>query len=116
MKFLRKDKINAEDIFNQSYAWLQEKYNTSKNILTTASPFTQILKVLSEISELIFFYIESASSEWNFITAKNPTNVKGLARLVGHNATRGITASGKVSLKMKPGINGNYAGDYFFDK
>jgi len=113
MGFLQKSKINATEIFQQSYQYLVEKYEVSRNLLTAASPFTQLLLVSAEIGELIFFYIENALSELNFLKARNQENIAAKARLVGHNSTRGISATGKISLMIKPGAMDEFKGDYF---
>jgi hypothetical protein len=77
-------------------AFLVEKYGRSNvQQLTPASPFIQTLNVLGELSELNFLYIENAISELNIATAKNLDNVYGLARLTGHNPTRGFSPRGK---------------------
>jgi len=112
-KFLDKSRILAAQIFGQSFKYLVEKYNQSRNMLTPASPFTQILHVVSEISELIFMYLENALSELNILKAKNRDSVYGMARLTGHNPCRGISAFGKVGLKLKPGSEKEFTGDYF---
>ncbi len=111
-KFLSKERLLSAQIFGQAFKYLVEKYEQSKNILTPASPFSQILHVLSEISELIFYYIENALTELNFMTARNRESIYGLSRLTGHNPTRGISAFGKVALKLKSGIDKEIVGDY----
>lgn len=87
-------------------------YGQTKNVFTPASPYGQLLTVLSNIGELIFYYIESAISELNFATAKNVASIYGLSRLTGHNPTRAISAIGKIALVPRTdaaqGIQGNY--------
>ena len=112
-KFLTKDKLLSSQIFGQAFKYLVEKYQQSRNLLTPASPFTQILHVLSELGELIFFYIERALSEMNIMKAKNRDSIYGLSVLSGHNPTRPISATGKVGLKLKPGVETNFEGDFF---
>ena len=110
--YISKDKILASDLFNESYKYLVDVYGRSPDeLLSPSSPFVQVIGVLSEHSELIFQYIENAISELNISTARNKTNVNGLARLVGHNASRGIAAKGSVQLKMKHTIP-DFTGDY----
>lgn len=110
--YISKDKILAKDLFNESYKYLVDVYGRSPDEqLSPSSPFVQVIGVLSEHTELIFQYIENAISELNISTARNKTNVNGLARLVGHNPSRGIAAKGIVQLKMKHTIS-DFTGDY----
>lgn len=111
-KFLKKGRIIAAELFADAFTYLSEKYAQSRDLLTPASPFTQILLVVAELGEMIFYYIEAAVSEMNIFTAKNIDNIWGKARLTGHNPTRGIAAQGKISLKLKAGAENNFDGNY----
>lgn len=112
MGFLSKNAITALRIYTQAYNYMTKVYGQTKNVFTPASPYGQLLTVLSNIGELIFYYIESAISELNFATAKNVASIYGLARLTGHNPTRAISAIGKIALVPRTdaaqGIQGNY--------
>jgi hypothetical protein len=112
MGFLSKNAITALRIYTQAYNYMTKVYGQTKNAFTPASPYGQLLTVLSNIGELIFYYIESAISELNFATAKNVASIYGLSRLTGHNPTRAISAIGKIALVPKTdaaqGIQGNY--------
>lgn len=112
MGFLSKNAITALRIYTQAYNYMTKVYGQSKNVFTPASPYGQLLTVLSNIGELIFYYIESAISELNFATAKNVASIYGLSRLTGHNPTRAISAIGKIALVPRTdaaqGIQGNY--------
>lgn len=112
MNFLNKTKLKATEIFAASFEYLSNKYQQSKNIFTPASPFGQILSVVANIGELVFFYIETSITELNFATAKNAESKYGLSRLVGHDATRGISSKGTIQIKVKPGSENNFKGDY----
>ena len=111
-KILSKDRLIASQIFGQAFKYLVEKYGQAKSLLTPASPLSQILTVTSEITELIFYYIENIASEMDIRKAKNKDSVNGMARLTGHNPTRGISAIGKISMKLKPGADQMFTGDY----
>lgn len=112
MNFLDKTKLKATEIFAASFEYLSNKYQQSKNIFTPASPFGQILSVVANIGELVFFYIETSISELNFETAKNAESKYGLSRLTGHDATRGISAIGSIQVKIKPGSESEFKGDF----
>ncbi len=112
MGFLSKNAITALRIYTQAYNYMTKVYGQTKNAFTPASPYGQLLTVLSNIGELIFYYIESAISELNFATAKNVASIYGLSRLTGHNPTRAISAIGKIALVPKTdaaqSVQGNY--------
>lgn len=112
MGFLSKNAITALRIYTQAYNYMTKVYGQTKNVFTPASPYGQLLTVLSNIGELIFYYIEAAISELNFATAKNVASIYGLSRLTGHNPTRAISAIGKIALIPRTdaaqGIQGNY--------
>jgi len=112
MSFLSKNRIRAIQIYQDAYSYLTRVYNQSSNIFTPSSPFGQLLTVSANIGELIFYYIESAISELNIARARNIESIYGLSRLTGHNPTRGISAEGKLGLKIKTdgiaAITGNY--------
>ena len=112
MGFLSKNAITALRIYTQAYNYMTKVYGQTKNAFTPASPYGQLLTVLSNIGELIFYYIESAISELNFATAKNVASIYGLSRLTGHNPTRAISAIGKIALVPKTDaaqtVQGNY--------
>lgn len=109
--FLFKNRIRAQQLYNDAFVYLSEKYQQSADLFTPASPFGQILSVVSNISELIFYYIEAALTELNISRARNAQSVFGLSRLTGHNPSRGVSAFGSLQLNVAPGsaalISGN---------
>lgn len=112
MGFLSKNAITALRIYTQAYNYLTKMYGQSRNVFTPSSPYGQLLTVLSNIGELIFYYIEAAISELNFATAKNVASIYGLSRLTGHNPTRAISAIGKLALVPKTDAAQSVAGNY----
>jgi len=67
-------------------------------VFTAASPFGQILIVVENLSQLIFFYIEDAITELNMNEASRLTSIYSLATLAGHNPSRAMSAIGEISL------------------
>lgn len=109
---LNKDRITSKELVADAYQYLVEKYDRSSvQQLTPASPFIQTLSVLGELSELNFLYIENAISELNIETARNSDNIFGLARLTGHNPTRGFSSRGKIKISLKSNYE-DFEGDY----
>lgn len=100
LKFLTKTRATAQQIFEDTRTYISRLYGRSNTLFTNASPFAQILKVLSEIGELILFYVEDSTVEQNIYTAQQPESIYGLARLTGHDPTRGFAATGEVTIRL----------------
>jgi hypothetical protein len=111
-KFLDKARVLGEQIYDDSIIFLTNAYQNSNKIFTNASPFGQLLKVMSNIGELIMYYITDSTTENNIITANNLESIYGLAALTGHNPTRPISAMGQVRMKFKPGKQSAFPGPY----
>ena len=102
LKFLTKTRATAQQIFEDTRTYISRLYERSNTLFTNASPFAQILRVLSELGELILFYVEDSTVEQNIYTAQQPESIYGLARLTGHDPTRGFAATGEISIRLKP--------------
>ena len=111
-KFLSKTRVLGEQIYEDCVNFLSAAYQNSRKIFTTASPFGQLLKVMSNIGELIMYYITDAATESNIITANNLESIYGLAALTGHNPTRPMSAIGEIRFKFRPGKQSEFPGPY----
>ncbi len=100
MSFFSKTRIKATELFEDAFLYLQKTYNQARSVFTPASPFGQVLTVVANLGELIFFYIESSITELNISQARNIESIYGLSRLTGHNPTRGISAKGMIGLRL----------------
>ena len=109
MKIFDKAKIQASQIFDQAYAFISEKFQQSDKVFSIASAYGQILYVISQLSEMILYFIEDSVTELNIQTASRTDSIHGLARLAGHNATRAIASTGEVSffISKTPDIQGD---------
>ena len=65
---------------------------------------------MAEMNEMLLFYIEDSTVEQNIYTAQQPESIHGLARLAGHDATRGFAATGEIRFRWKPGAGDDVAG------
>lgn len=99
-KFLSRARVIAEDILNDTRVYISRVYSRSNTLFTNASPFAQILRVLSEMTELLMFYIEDSTVEQNIYTAQQPESIYGLARLTGHDPTRGFASTGEILIRL----------------
>lgn len=109
--FLNTARIKVSEIQQDVRSYLSRVYGNAENIFTTASPFAQMVKVASELTGMIMYYIEDATVEQNIMTAQQPESIYGLARLAGHDPIRGLSAMGEVELTWKPGMQNSIAGN-----
>jgi hypothetical protein len=100
MGFFQNSRLKASDLVQQAVEYLVIKYEQVSNVFTPASPFGQLLIVISNISELIFTYISHTAEELNIRTAQNIESIQGLAQLAGHDAYRGGSSYGVIGVKL----------------
>ena len=98
-------RIRVRDILGESIQFLQDKFKQSRSVFTAASPFGQLLIVVENLSQLIFYYIEDAITELNINEARRVSSIYSLATLSGHNPSRAIGATGQIRMIRKPNIN-----------
>lgn len=110
-KFLNTSRIKANEMISDTRTYIARLYGRTSELFTTASPFSQILDVLSEITKLIFFYVEDSTVEQNILTAQNPESIYGLSRLAGHDAFRGASAYGEIKIRLNTSASTDIAGD-----
>ena len=110
MGFFQNSRLKASDLVQQAVEYLVTKYEQAANVFTPASPFGQLLVVISNIAELIFTYISHTAEEMNIRTAQNIESIQGLAQLTGHEAYRGGSAYGVMAIKLNTNndFNGNH--------
>jgi hypothetical protein len=111
LKFLSKARIKSSEMLADTRSYISRLYGRTGDLFTTASPFSQILEVLTELTNLVFFYIEDATVEQNILTAQNPESIYGLARLAGHDAFRGTSAVGEIRVRLNTSAFNEIAGD-----
>jgi len=107
----RKNRLAIELLVTDTINFVVDKFKQGRTNFTVASAYGQIIFVLHNITQLILYYIEDSITELNIRTATRSNSVYGLASLAGHNPTRAISATGEVSLAIKPtaveaGVNG----------
>jgi hypothetical protein len=100
MGFFQNSRLKASELVQQAVEYLVIKYEQAASVFTPASPFGQLLSVISNIAELIFTYISHTAEELNIRTAQNIESIQGLAQLTGHEAYRGGSAYGVMGVKL----------------
>lgn len=104
-KVLNSLRAGIESIVSSTVDYLSTKFNQSKSVFTAASPFGQLLIVLENLTQLVFYYIEDSITELNINEASRTTSIYSLASISGHNPSRSIGAVGEVSLSIKLDID-----------
>jgi hypothetical protein len=97
-------KADIGTLMTDTVGFLNRKYKQAKSIFTAASPFGQILTVLNNLSQLVFYYVEDATTEQNIYEATRASSVYSLASLAGHNPSRAVSATGELQISVRPGI------------
>ena len=110
-KFLSTARIRASEMIEDTQSYIARVYGRAGELFTSASPFSQILSVLSQITEMIFYYVEDSTIEQNILTAQNPESIYGLSRLAGHDSFRGTSAIGEIRLRLNTSAGDDIAGD-----
>lgn len=108
--FLNKARVQSQELYIQIRDYLSTQYDQAGQVFNLSSAYGQILHALSEIADMILFYIEDSITELNIYSASRTASIQGLARLAGHSITRSIAASGEVQItlvKTPTGVNGN---------
>lgn len=109
--FLSTARVKANEMISDTRSYIARLYGRTGELFTTASPFAQLLDVLSEITKMILFYIEDATVEQNILTAQHPESIYGLARMAGHDSFRGSSANGEIKIRLKTSAFTDIAGD-----
>jgi hypothetical protein len=112
MSFFSKTRLKANQLFFDAFEYLQRTYDQATEVFTPASPFGQLLTVVANLGELIFYYIEAVATELNIFRARNIESIYGLSRLTGHDPTRGISARGIIALRLNNNVGNELNGDY----
>ena len=118
MGFFQNSRLKASELVQQAVEYLVVKYEQAANVFTPASPFGQLLSVISNIAELIFTYISHTAEDLNIRTAQNIESIQGLAQLAGHEAYRGGSAYGVMGIKLNTSndFEGNHIKIKIFSK
>lgn len=94
----QKNNILIRGLLNTTYNFLQETFNQTRNVFTTASAWGQLLFVLENLSQLILYFIEDSITELNIYEATRDYSVKSLARIAGYDPARAMAAQGEVAI------------------
>jgi hypothetical protein len=107
--FFNKAKVQVSELITQAQDFVSEKYEQAGKVFSISSAWGQILTVLSNLANMILYYIEDSVTELNINTATRVNSVQGLARLAGHDSTRAISSTGEIEMIVTstPSVHGN---------
>lgn len=94
-------KIRTTELLKQTVDFLVDKFKQSRKLFTVSSPFGQVIFVLQNLANLIFYYIEDAITELNIKQATRRNSVIGLAGLGGYEPSRALASTGEIELHVK---------------
>jgi hypothetical protein len=99
--------ITFTRIKNQVQTYLQESHNKASVLFSPASPYGQILDVLSNLHQLSFVYLKNSINQFDLVSDPNNKNdvvIRNTAILAGHIPGRAISATGNLKLTVKSGV------------
>ena len=97
----QKNRIRAIQLFEDGSNYFRKLYKQASEMFSYSTSYGQIMLVLKNLSNLVFYYQQDISTESNILEAKRTHNIYGRARLTGHNPSRGKSAIGEISLEIK---------------
>lgn len=98
LQIFRLFRIKTNELLRDSLDFLVERFKQSRKIFTVASPFGQVLFVLENLAQLIFYYIEDSITELNIIQATRNSSVYGIASVSGYKPSRSVASSGEITI------------------
>ena len=107
MAFFEFIELRYEALTAQVNTYLRTVYSRSDETFSNASPFGQVVNVLTEFFQWTTIYQKNIVRNFQVEEADNSKAIRNLARIGGHNPTRAITATGTIKMKLKPGIDIN---------
>lgn len=110
LNIFSKTRLKFNELYEDALNHLRSIYGNVNQYFTNSSPFGQLLRVTLHLGRLIFAYIEDSITELNIKTATREQSVLGLARLTGHNPSRGMAARGTIKLTYNN--SGKYLNQY----
>lgn len=97
--------ISYDKLTQQINSWLKGVYSRSNITFSESSIHGMILKVIKELFTHTLLYNKNSIAQIDIRTSNNEKVIKNIARISGHNPSRGISASGSINLKLKNGTN-----------
>lgn len=97
--------LNYANLTNQIVNWISSAYDKSNILFNPSSPYGQILEVVKEFFLQNILYLKNFVKQLDIDQANSVRMISNIARISGHNPSRGISAKGTLKFKLKQGIN-----------
>jgi len=100
--------ITFDNIKSEITRYLRDNHNKANILFSPASPYGQILDVLSNLHSLSMLYLKNSINQFDLI--QDPSNlndvvIRNSAILAGHIPGRAVSATGNLKLTVKPGAD-----------
>ena len=111
LNIFKHNRIQTSQLLRDTIDFLVDKFNQSKKVFSVSSAYGQILFVLEQLSNLIFYYIEDSVTELSIREATRDTSVYSISDAAGYRPARSIASSGQILLRQKPTIDEDIVGN-----
>jgi hypothetical protein len=105
------NRIQVSELLKDTIDFLVDKFNQSKKVFSVSSVYGQILFVLENLTNLMFYYIEDSTTEQSIREATRDSSVYGIASEAGYMPSRSISAIGQISITPKTSITQDVVGN-----
>jgi hypothetical protein len=105
MAFFNFIELEAQKLSDQIRNWLRGVYNKSDLNFTNASPHGQIVNVQEEFFQHTMLHLKNSVNQIDIENTFNEKAIRSIARISGHNASRAVSATGVLKLRIKSGVN-----------
>lgn len=111
LKIFKYDRVFTSQMLADTVEYVTDKFKQSNKVFTVASAYGQIIYVIENLANLIFYYIEDSVTEMSIRQASRVSSVYSIASMAGYNPSRAIAASGQIRITSKPQTDVEIAGN-----
>lgn len=102
LKILKTGAAKIDTLASNIEDSLVNYFSNTKYLYSRTNIYGQILSIVKDIANLLFFYHDTAVTENNVLTAQKEVSVRHFAELSGYQPTRVESAKGVVRMEMMP--------------
>lgn len=108
LKVLTTGSIRMESLTKSVEQYLSFIFGKTKYLYSRKNVFGQILNVVKDISQLLFFYHDRAITEDNVMTAQQEISLRHFAELSGYKVTYTKSSTGLIRMDILPTFFSNF--------
>lgn len=99
--------VKYEQLKEEVNTYIQDLYNKADINLSPADPYGHVLQALEMLFSSSLLYLKNVTAQFDI---NNPNNnnakmIRMMARVAGYDPSRAISATGSISLQLKPSID-----------